>query len=132
MKCLVKNVDDEAFLEYLIKKIRDYAMSNVNINLLNSYKDIIVELYPELKNINMLYFFNASFNILLYKKYEDDYIIEFNNKKTCFGTNITIYEICNLINYGTRDIKPYPIFSQAFNYVTRNMSTIKYLYDRGM
>lgn len=132
MKCVIQNVNDISFLEYLVKKIRDYAMSHVNIELLYTYKQQIVDVYPELKYMNMIRFFRLSFEYLNYTKYDSDYVIEIDPYKKYPGTDISLDAICSLINYGTRDKKPYPIYSQAFDYIIQNIEKIKVLYDRGM
>ena len=71
-------------------------------------------------------------NNLVFKKFQGEIIITINNTKKFSNTNAKLYDLCKLINYGTFSVKGYPIFTEAFNYVSDNIEILYYNYKEGI
>ena len=81
-----------------------------------------------IRTLNILY---LGINRLVFRKYKDLYLIEIKPFANIPGTNERISDVCNLINYGTMDIQPYPIFSEVFSSVEKKLDKLYRLYNGG-
>ena len=59
-------------------------------------------------------------------KYPDQYIIKINPNKILPKSSAKLNDICNLINYGNLSLKGYPIFSEGFEIISKQ---VPYLYE---
>lgn len=64
-------------------------------------------------------------NLKVYK-YPDHYVIKINPNKILPKSSAKLNDICNLINYGNLSIKGYPIFSEGFELISKQ---VPYLYE---
>ena len=120
-------VFDENFIVYLIEYIKLNYNTFINRDKIKALDEYITN------NINSrdgrLITSNAiiasGFNNLTYKSYRDKYIIEIDNTvKMPFMSGNTVSTLCALINYGNADINGYDIFTQYFNFITKNIHRI--------
>lgn len=97
----------------LIPKIQEYFVSNLNDKYIESYIKF-------LNNKNIKYYLLLGVSNLECKEYYDYYIIQINPNVTFPETTAKLYDVCYEINYGSLNIPPYPIFSDAFNWAQQN------------
>lgn len=65
---------------------------------------------------------------LKFKNQRDSYLIHIDYNQIIPGTSAKLYDICKIINSGTLDTSPYPIFSNVFK-VLSNTQTLKNLFE---
>ena len=98
------------------------------------YKNTTEEILNEFKTKNIKFdarkIIFMSLNKLRVTKTKDHYIIGIDRKALCPGYNLSFEEICRIINYGTIDIKGFPIYTNAFEHVLNNLKKyfVKYFY----
>jgi len=68
-------------------------------------------------------------NLIISKNGNNQYIIKTNN--IIKVNNLTLDYYLRLINYGTREIKGYPLISELFNYIKDNINKIYKEWDGG-
>lgn len=69
---------------------------------------------------------------LVHKRFDTTTQIFMNPNITYPGTSLKIYDLCKLINYGTISIDGYPIFTDTFNYFSKNIEKYVDRYTRGL
>ena len=116
------------FVLYVIKKLQEYIMGNINDKKLSFIEAYINQNY---KSIYRNYIsardviVSGAMNIT-YQIYPNKFIIELDSKQILYGTNAKLYDICKLINFGVLGISEYPIFTDSFNYFKDNLD---YMYE---
>jgi len=123
----IKIVSENQIDNFVKVFIPNYIMSrfetNVNKFLLHRFDDMFdIDSYGALKF--------ALRNLLITKEKTDTYIIKFD--KSLKYDEYFIMDYVNLITYGTREIKGYPILLDIFKYVSNNISTLYTMWEVGM
>ena len=129
-------VIDKHFLRWLEPIIKYQILKNINNKQLNQISNLIEEqeILNEFKTKNIKFdarkIIFMSLNKLRVTKTKDHYIIGIDRKALCPGYNLSFDEICRIINYGTIDIKGFPIYTNAFEHVLNNLKKyfVKYFY----
>ena len=115
----------EDFLKkWLIPSLSKYLKSQIykNKNLLINYN--IDNLYRDL--------IEASNNIIYYHKYgKNDVLIQIDPNKKNRENNAKLYDICAMVNYGSRDYPAFPIFTKTFDYFAKNFWLFFSSYEMG-
>lgn len=103
----------------LIYELQAYILETLNINhmyrwdkYLKNYKWHVDEYAPEVQDILI----QGALNIKC-KDHKDQYIISIDPDQIVPGTTAKLDDLCTIINYGTLEVPPYPIFSDAFKYI---------------
>lgn len=131
---LNKNVDEE-FIKYLIRIIKIYGLSHLDKRRLDAWTEYLNSVYDTGSNrkLNARDIIVAGFSNITYVSFPSSYSIQIDEtKKLPYTTNILLYKICNMINSGTLDMKGYPIFDNAYNYIVNNIRVIKLKYELGL
>lgn len=116
------------FVLYVIKKLQEYIIGNINDKKLSFIEVYINQNY---KSIYRNYIsardviVSGAMNIT-YQIYPNKFVIELDSKQILYGTNAKLYDICKLINFGVLGISEYPIFTDSFNYFKDNLD---YMYE---
>ena len=116
------------FVLYIIKKLQEYIIGNINDKKLSFIEVYINQNY---KSIYRNYIsardiiISGAMNIT-YQIYPNKFVIELDSKQILYGTNAKLYDICKLINFGVLGISAYPIFTDSFNYFIDNLD---YMYE---
>lgn len=123
----IKIVSENQIDNFVKVFIPNYIMSrfetNVNKFLLHRFDDMFdIDSYGALKF--------ALRNLLITKEKTDTYIIKFD--KSLRYDEYFIMDYVNLITYGTREIRGYPILLDIFKYVSDNISTLYTMWEVGM
>jgi hypothetical protein len=104
------------FIFWLIRKIRDYFLININ-----SDKLINLQSNEDYKNIDLFSCLIQCFNSLQYRKYPGKYVIQVNPNTIISQPRAKLIEVCKYITYGTLNIKGYPIVLDIFKYFAENL-----------
>ena len=116
------------FVLYIIKKLQEYIIGNINDKKLSFIEVYINQNY---KSIYRNYIsardviISGAMNIT-YQIYPNKFVIELDSKQILYGTNAKLYDICKLINFGVLGISSYQIFTDSFNYFKDNLD---YMYE---
>lgn len=121
-----KNTLSDDFIVWLISKISEKIISDVNINKLVTWDNFFNEqsLYKSIykKKISSLDLIIAGSRNLIYTKSQSSFCISVNPNIYAPGLDrIKLITICKLINYGNQDITSYPIFTDSFKHFAENI-----------
>lgn len=115
---------DDYFIEWLIDLIRKNLIFKLDFKKIKTASDKL-----GFNVINALILF---VNNLTYHKTKNVYIIELKNRDILLpGYDIKLNAACKLINYGNNEFKGYPILTQIFNDIRKNIIEYyeEYLYE---
>ena len=116
------------FVLYIIKKLQEYIIGNINDKKLSFIEVYINQNY---KSIYRNYIsardviVSGAMNIT-YQIYPNKFVIELDSKQILYGTNAKLYDICKLINFGVLGMGSYPILTESFDYFRDNLD---YMYE---
>ena len=124
--------------EYLIPEIYLCLAYDLNHNKFQTYKwDMYLkEHYKEIPNPNTRNILFQGISSLQCKSYNNYYLIQMDPNQIIPGTSDKLYDVCEMINSGTLDVSPYPIFNKIFKCFS-NINTLQkmfdsFLYDLGL
>ena len=107
------------FINFLIKIIKNRVITKLSLNKLKAwdkYLDAINKNHESAKEIILI-----SLSKLVYI-IEDNYIIiTINNNYVLSKLHLKLIDAIKLINFGNMEIKGYPIISDTFQYVEKNI-----------
>ena len=107
------------FINFLIKIIKNRVITKLSLNKLKAwdkYLDTINKNHESAKEIILI-----SLSELVYV-IEDNYIIiTINNNYVLSKLHLKLIDAIKLINFGNMEIKGYPIISDTFQYVEKNI-----------
>lgn len=112
----LKDIIKSAILKNLdVKKLivfDEYFKNNLNIKVTPIARQVII----------------IGIENLIYSKTSEGINIYINPSTIVYNTQYHVAELCRLINYGTLDLKGYPIFTNTFNKIKDNINMILSLY----
>lgn len=116
------------FVLYIIKKLQEYIIGNINDKKLVFIEEYINQNYKSVyrKHISARDVLVSSAMNLTYQIYANKFTIEIDSKQILYGTNAKLYDICKLINFGVLGIGSYPILTESFDYFKDNLD---YMYE---
>ena len=116
------------FVLYIIKKLQEYIIGNVNDKKLVFIEEYINQNYKSIyrKHISARDVLVSSAMNLTYQIYANKFTVEIDSKQILYGTNAKLYDICKLINFGVLGIGSYPILTESFDYFRDNLD---YMYE---
>ena len=116
------------FVLYIIKKLQEYIIGNINDKKLVFIEEYINQNYKSVyrKHISARDILVSSAMNLTYQIYANKFTVEIDSKQILYGTNAKLYDICKLINFGVLGIGSYPIFTESFDYFRDNLD---YMYE---
>ena len=116
------------FVLYIIKKLQEYIIGNVNDKKLVFIEEYINQNYKSIyrKHISARDVLVSSAMNLTYQIYANKFTVEIDSKQILYGTNAKLYDICKLINFGVLGIGSYPILTESFDYFKDNLD---YMYE---
>lgn len=100
--------------EKLLPELQLYILNNINNKYLNN--NYLINKY----NINGKNIIILGINALEYKEHQNHFIIQINPNIRLPKITAKLYDACCDINYGSLNVPPYPIFSDAFNWAQQN------------
>lgn len=118
---------DRRFIKWLEKYIKYQIIKNTDNKYLLELDKMIEEsqLLEEFKvgdvKFNSKKAILLSINCLQCVKIKDSYHISINNNINFPGYALPLENICKLINFGTLNIKGFPIYTNAFNNIVVNL-----------
>ena len=129
-----RNPKTDLFIDgILIPYIEDTFINLIDRRKLIKYKD-----YFKNNNLGWITYNNKTIipspyeiliagikNLIVYR-YPDKYVITINPNKILPKTSAKLNDICKLINYGTLSISRYPIFTEVFEIISKQ---VPYLYE---
>lgn len=123
---------NEKFMQYFLKKYKLNCLSIINKNKLHKI-DQFINALPKYKNkfkkhiscIDVLW--TGVFNLKV-RHIGDQYTFYIDTNAFLPQTNIKIAELCDLINFGNLSLMPYPIFTDTFNKMKKNINMYYNLY----
>lgn len=126
---------DRRFINFVIKQMQLFLIEHINDEQLYIFNKLFLEseisqeilAYP-LNNFDIRNFIYIALNNLIYRKIKGNYIIEINPNK--YINNLNVAYICKLLNYGNNEIRGYPIFTNCFEYILRNINSFYNIYLR--
>lgn len=120
-----KNKYDNNFFNWIIKLIQFKLIFNTNYSKLKNLEQYIntnVQYKTIYKNyISMKDVIAIASSNYIYYTYNNSIVICINPNIVIHNTNAKLIDVCKLINYGTLDIKGYPIFSQIVFDIKSNL-----------
>ena len=116
------------FVLYIIKKLQEYIIGNINDKKLVFIEEYINQNYKSIyrKHISARDVLVSSAMNLTYQIYANKFTVEIDSKQILYGTNAKLYDICKLINFGVLGIGSYPILTESFDYFRDNLD---YMYE---
>lgn len=116
------------FVLYIIKKLQEYIVGNINDKKLVFIEEYINQNYKSIyrKHISARDILVSSAMNLTYQIYANKFTVEIDSKQILYGTNAKLYDICKLINFGVLGIGSYPILTESFDYFRDNLD---YMYE---
>lgn len=116
------------FVLYIIKKLQEYIIGNINDKKLVFIEEYINQNYKSVyrKHISARDILVSSAMNLTYQIYANKFTVEIDSKQILYGTNAKLYDICKLINFGVLGIGSYPILTESFDYFKDNLD---YMYE---
>ena len=116
------------FVLYIIKKLQEYIIGNINDKKLVFIEEYINQNYKSIyrKHISARDVLVSSAMNLTYQIYANKFTVEIDSKQILYGTNAKLYDICKLINFGVLGIGSYPILTDSFDYFKDNLD---YMYE---
>ena len=135
MKLIIKNCDDMQFIGYLISFLRKYLRNSVYKmksrkldEYLASYDRYITSKGYITTSRDIV--FQASQH-LKYQRYKNKIEIYIDDKIYYPGLNVTLDELCRLINYGNLSVQGSKIFTDSYSYVVNHIVFLYAKYTRG-
>ena len=120
----------EPFLEWIFYQLKSYIYCNVDVSKLEAFSDVVnnKQLYRNRYNVEDDFDIKdailISLNDFRFRRVNEGYIFYLNTDLP-FPTHIAeVEEVCQLLNYGSLDVQPYPIFSRAFKYINTNLTEL--------
>lgn len=116
------------FVLYIIKKLQEYIIGNINDKKLVFIEEYINQNYKSIyrKHISARDVLVSGAMNLTYQIYANKFTVEIDSKQILYGTNAKLYDICKLINFGVLGIGSYPILTESFDYFRDNLA---YMYE---
>ena len=116
------------FVLYIIKKLQEYIIGNINDKKLVFIEEYINQNYKSMyrKHISARDVLVSGAMNLTYQIYANKFTVEIDSKQILYGTNAKLYDICKLINFGVLGIGSYPILTDSFDYFKDNLD---YMYE---
>ena len=116
------------FVLYIIKKLQEYIIGNINDKKLVFIEEYINQNYKSIyrKHISARDVLVSSAMNLTYQIYANKFTVEIDSKQILYGTNAKLYDICKLINFGVLGIGSYPVLTESFDYFKDNLD---YMYE---
>ena len=123
-----KNILNYSFFEWLIVKIRDKFLNDIDVRKLLRIEIFLKSLY---KDIDVEKVILQAFDNLIITESINCYYIKIN--PNIFIANldrVNLLSICKFINYGNAEIPGYQIFTNTFDHFAKNIDTYinRYLY----
>lgn len=135
MTFTITNDYEEAFIEWLIRRLKINFIKHINDKHLQEFNKILKrenlfeKINPSLGNdIDIRKAILIAVQNLRYRKVKDKYIIKIYTNKKYPNYDVSIVTLCNLLNYGCFSIKAYPLFTDTFNFVTANLNKLYEIY----
>lgn len=129
MKLIIKSKVEDGFYPWLIKFIRRTLLGKVDYRKLYMFEMTLNENKSLLglfrRYISGREVFITGVNNIIVTHFDDKDIIQIDPNAIYPGTQTKVITLCKMINFGTLNFEPYPIFTDTFKYVEDN---IKYLY----
>ena len=116
------------FVLYIIKKLQEHIIGNINDKKLVFIEEYINQNYKSIyrKHISARDVLVSSAMNLTYQIYANKFTVEIDSKQILYGTNAKLYDICKLINFGVLGIGSYPVLTESFDYFKDNLD---YMYE---
>ena len=124
---------EDDFFYWLLAYLKKYLQLKVDYRKLYNFQKALDENKKALKlttSINGKNVFDIGVKNLDLLNYKNEVVIQINQSEIYPGTQININTLCKMINYGTLDFQPYPIFTKCFDYIEKNISTLYLMYKR--
>ena len=120
------------FVLYIIKKLQEYIIGNINDKKLVFIEEYINQNYKSIyrKHISARDVLVSGAMNLTYQIYANKFTVEIDSKQILYGTNAKLYDICKLINFGVLGIGSYPILTESFDYFKDNLDYMCEYYIR--
>ena len=120
------------FVLYIIKKLQEYIIGNINDKKLVFIEEYINQNYKSIyrKHISARDVLVSGAMNLTYQIYANKFTVEIDSKQILYGTNAKLYDICKLINFGVLGIGSYPILTDSFDYFRHNLDYMFEYYIR--
>lgn len=131
MTVTVTGIYNKGFIQYLKKQIMKFLIVKLNSNKLSAFDDYLQSIYGD-KTITAKRIIFIGLSNLVCSDYGDKAIISIDDKICYPNTNVKILDLCRLINYGSADLKPYPIFTLTFNHFNSNIEKYSERYADGL
>ena len=116
---------NQGFIDFLKKKPLGYMSTIIDTKKLYKYDELFQsEEFLELSDntvISSRKVIVLGMTNLIHKRYETTTHIFINPNINYPGTNLRLVDLCKIINYGTLSIDAYPIFTETFDYIQRNI-----------
>ena len=124
---------NKGFATYVMKAVKYLYAVKANpqkIRAINQYLDANVK---GKRKLNAFVILEQGFHNLECVDYGKTFDIHINPNAVVPNFNKTkIESLCKLINYGNSDLTPYPIFTEVFEYVKKNINALYNAYERGV
>ena len=135
MYITIDNIYSEDFLKWLMKR-----MFFIGLDYVNSHKEQLKPLDEYLsksiqgkRKYSALNIIIAGLRNLTITHNKNQSIISINERtKLPLSNKILLYTVCKLINYGSLDLKPFPVFTYVFDYVANNIIKLYNEYELGV
>ena len=116
------------FVLYIIKKLQEYIIGNINDKKLVFIEEYINQNYKSIyrKHISARDVLVSGAMNITYQIYANKFTVEIDSKQILYGTNAKLYDICKLINFGVLGMGSYPILTESFDYFRDNLD---YMYE---
>lgn len=137
MTIVVKNKHiNRGFVSFIKKKLLGYLTTIIDTKKLQSYDEYFKsEEFLKLSNqtiINSQKVILLGMTNLIHKRYETTTHVFINPNINYPETSLKLVDLCKIINYGTLSIDAYPIFTNTFNHIQRNIGKYIDFYTTGL
>lgn len=124
----------KTFYPWLVDYIKTILLGKVDYNKLTNFENIINQdkeiLGPFKKHISGKDIFISGVDNIILKHFDNTEIYQIDPNAIFPGTQEKVITLCKMINYGTLDFEPYPIFTDTFKYIETNIKVIYKIYMR--
>lgn len=116
----------QKFISFLKQRMLSHLSAIIDTKKLIPYDeyfntDEFRELYGD-GNVSAVKVVVFGMKHLSHKRYESNTHIFINPNVNYPGTQINLFTLCKLINFGNMSIDAYPIFTDTFNHFSKNLS----------
>ena len=111
---------DKRFMKFLIRRLKMLVLSEIDNKKFSALSDYATEIYNT--RIDMRKVVSIAVNNIVFDFIDGTYYLTINTKQVYPETDIPVYQLSRLLNFGNSEVKGYPLFTKNFNLIKANLA----------